>query len=460
MGVACKVGLEIHGYIATKQKLFCNCSTQVSEPNTNICPVCTGQPGSKPMLTNTEAITKSIQIGLMLGCTINSRLLFQRKHYSWPDSPNNYQRTMSGSYAVPVGEHGEFEGIRILEVHLEEDPAKWDPLTGEIDYNRAGFPLIEIVTEPDFTDSDQVGEWLRKLITTLSYIAAIDKTAGIKSDVNVSIPPKFERVEIKNVNSQSAIIDAIEVEVVRQSQEIALGKYIPMQTRTYDAVAKQTLFMRSKESAMDYMFIPDPDIPYIDISADVVANLQAALPQTPSEKKAKLLTLGVKEEDAHVLSSEFTLISLFEQLSESIPVDILTTYLRRELVGFANYNKVDLGEITLNGAQISVLLGYVRDKKISDPTAKDVFRRVLADGDVGMFDVTSYLTTQQLFLVEDASALENWCRQAIAEQPKAVEDYRSGSANALNFIVGQVMKKAKGQATPQAVRDVVIRLLG
>jgi aspartyl-tRNA(Asn)/glutamyl-tRNA(Gln) amidotransferase subunit B len=456
MGISCKVGLEIHGYIATDQKLFCNCSTRVSEPNTNICPICTGQPGSKPMLTNGEALTKAIKIGLMLGCTINSRLLFQRKHYSWPDSPNNYQRTMSGSYAVPVGEHGFFEGIRITEVHLEEDPAKWDPVTGEIDYNRAGFPLIEIVTEPDFSDSEEVGEWLRKLITTLSYIAAIDRTAGIKSDVNVSIPPKFERVEIKNVNSQSAIVDAIGIEVSRQQSEISLGKSIPMQTRTYDAGTKQTLFMRSKESAMDYMFIPDPDIPYIDISPDFVASLKADLPQTPSEKKAHLLRLGVKEDDARVLCSEFTLVTLFEKLSASIPIDILITFLRRELVGYANYHKLDVFDISLNETQITTLLLYVKDKKISDPTAKEVFRQLLANNDL---DVSEYIKIHNLFLESDSSQLNTWCQEAIFENPKAVSDYKGGSAASLNFLVGQVMKKAKGKASPQLVGSALVDLL-
>ena len=194
-----KIGLEIHGYINTEEKLFCSCKSEhglkFSKPNTNICPICTGQPGSKPLLPNKLAINKVIQITLILGCKINDNLIWQRKHYDWPDLPKGYQNTISGPYATPVGIKGNFLGIRIKEAHIEEDPAAWDPKSGEIDYNRSGSPLIEIVTEPDFKDSEQVIEWLKQLIITLSYIKALDKSSGIKAYVNISIPElKGERV--------------------------------------------------------------------------------------------------------------------------------------------------------------------------------------------------------------------------------------------------------------------------
>jgi len=187
-----KIGLEIHGYLLTKEKLFCTCSTPYKqkstiEPNTNICPTCTGQPGAKPMLPNKEAIHDVIKIAAMLGCKINTeKLIWQRKHYSWPDLPKGYQNTMSGSYSIPIGEKGLFQKIGIRCIHLEEDPAAWNPETGEIDYNRSGLPLVEIVTEPDFTSSKQVIEWLKSLVLTLAYIKTLDKEAGIKADVNVS----------------------------------------------------------------------------------------------------------------------------------------------------------------------------------------------------------------------------------------------------------------------------------
>ena len=209
------IGLEIHEYIQTKEKLFCNCKAEHGmkffKPNTNICPICTGQPGSKPMLPNSEAVKKIIQIALILGCSINPKLVWQRKHYNWPDLPKGFQSTISGAYAIPVGTNGKFEGIRIKEVHIEEDPAAWNPLTGEIDYNRSGSPQVEIVTEPDFKDEEQVINWLKQLLLTLSYIKVLDKNQGIKADVNISLPEfNGKRVEngiIVKMSNKKHIVD-------------------------------------------------------------------------------------------------------------------------------------------------------------------------------------------------------------------------------------------------------------
>ncbi len=451
-----KVGLEIHGYIASQTKLFCGCAISDSaKPNTNICPVCTGQPGSKPKATNKQALENAIKIGLMLNCTINKRLLFQRKHYSWPDSPNNYQRTMSGSYAVPVGENGEFEGIKITEVHLEEDPAKWDPQTGEIDYNRAGVPLIEIVTEPDFTSSQQVKDWLDKLITTLSYLKAIQKKAGIKSDVNVSIEPKYERVEIKNVNSQSAIKEAIDFEVSRQEKEVQAQNAIPMQTRAWDDAQKETLFMRSKESAQDYMFIPDPDIPFINISQEYIQILKNDLVEPPSVKERRLITLGVSKDDALVLSKQYELIVLFEKFAKDIPIKILITFLRREVVRIANYNKKELDELIFDEKELHTLFTLIKDNKITTNVAQKILESLLLES----FDVSKYVKENGLVSVSDTSKLEEIAKQVITQNPDAVSDYKSGNEKSINFLVGQVMRQTKGTATPNVVLDVLKSIL-
>ena len=244
-----KIGLEIHGYLTTKEKLFCNCKNAHKEkeakPNTFICPTCTGQPGSKPMLPNEEAVKKLIQIALMLNCKVNTienkkPLIWWRKHYSWPDLPKGYQNTISGTYANPVGEKGNFLGIGITEVHLEEDPAAWNPDSGEIDYNRSGAPLVEIVTEPDFKTSEEVEKWLKEMILTMSYIKALDSDAGFKSDVNVSINGG-ERVEIKNMNSIGEIKKAIEHEIKRQEKE----KVEARQTRQWNVSKQHTILMRT-----------------------------------------------------------------------------------------------------------------------------------------------------------------------------------------------------------------------
>jgi len=228
------IGLEIHTYLITKEKLFCQCKAtrqKGTKPNIYICPICTGQPGAKPMLPNKTAVEKAVQVGLMLDCTINNTLLWMRKHYSWPDLPKGYQNTLSGERAFPIGENGKFHGITISSMHLEEDPAAWDPKTGRVDYNRSGLALIEIITDPEFSTAEEVGAWLKRLLHNLQYLKAVRKDAGIKVDVNVNIPNKTKRVEIKNVNSVENIMAAITHELQRQEKEG--GK--KQETRRYDA---------------------------------------------------------------------------------------------------------------------------------------------------------------------------------------------------------------------------------
>jgi aspartyl-tRNA(Asn)/glutamyl-tRNA(Gln) amidotransferase subunit B len=452
-----KVGLEIHGYIAEQTKLFCDCPIdEQAKPNTTICPVCTGQPGSKPMHTNALALEKAINISLMLGCRINTRLLFQRKHYSWPDSPNNYQKTMSGSYAHPVGEDGSFEGIGILQAHLEEDPARWDPVTGAIDYNRCGYPLIEIVTAPDFSNSTQVRAWLEKLVTTLSYIKALNRSGGIKCDVNVSIAPLYERVEIKNVNSFQSIVEAIEYEVARQAQEKTLGNAIPAQTRTWDDEKKQTIFMRTKESAADYMFIPEPDLPVIEISESYLTQLRSKLPDTPSAKILKLQSLGLKDEDAQVISAHYPLIDAFEKLvTQGISIKTLSQYLRREAISVATYNKLDIDSLRLDMTELSTVFSLLESGKITDKSAKHIIEKIL----ISPLDVQAYVNAQGLLAMSDTHALKSICQTVIATQQKAVADYRAGNSASINFLVGQVMKQTKGTAKVDVVLPLMQELL-
>ncbi|MBU2053297.1 MAG: Asp-tRNA(Asn)/Glu-tRNA(Gln) amidotransferase GatCAB subunit B, partial [Nanoarchaeota archaeon] len=275
-----RIGLEIHGYLATNEKLFCKCKSEhglkYSKPNINICPICCGMPGAKPMLPNKNAVDKTIQIALIFGCEINEKLVWQRKHYDWPDLPKGYQDTISGPYAIPIGEKGKFLGIGITECHLEEDPAAWNPKTGEIDYNRSGSPLIEIVTEPDFKNSEEVINWLKQLIATLNYVKAIDKNLGVKADVNISVP-KGARVEIKNMNSLKNIKTAIEHEIERQKKEPPKTQ----ETRMFDESKGTTIKMRTKEEAQDYRFISDPDLPIIKIEGSRVQKIKSALPETP-----------------------------------------------------------------------------------------------------------------------------------------------------------------------------------
>jgi len=454
-----KIGLEIHGYLSmleTNQKLFCMDKIDSNaQPNTNTCPICTCQPGCKPTLPNKEAVDKIITIASMLGCRINKRLLFQRKHYDYPDLPAGYQRTISGAYSTPVGEAGSFLDIGIRECHLEEDPAKWDPAAGTIDYNRSGYPLAEIVTEPDFTSSDQVREWLKKLMTTLSYIQAIDKDAGIKADVNVSIAPKYQRVEIKNVNSFKSIVKAIEYEIQRQQTALKNREKIEHETRAWDDNKGITIKMRTKETQADYMFIPDPDLPSINLKEDYIKNISKLLPEKPAEKIKKFIKKGIPKIDAEIMASEIILAELFEKVAKEIDPLLAAKWLRKELIRVVNYNKLELENIVINEKHIIQLLKLVESKKITDTTAQKILEKLI----IKPFDVNEYVKKQGMLKLGKASDLEKFCKEAIKENSQAAADYKAGEEKALHFIVGYVMKLTKGTADPNIVKDILKKLI-
>lgn len=453
-----KVGLEIHGYVKVnnKTKLFCECSLKEAEPNTNICPICTGYPGSKPMLPNKEAIDKIISIAIMLDCKINKKLLFQRKHYSWPDLPNGYQRTMSGTYAMPVGLNGNFLSIGIEEIHLEEDPARWEPETGYIDYNRSGFPLVEIVTKPDFSSAGQVRDWLKKLMTTLSYIDAIEESAGVKADVNVSIAPDFNRIEIKNINSFKSIVKAIEYEIVRQEKELKEGKKIGRETRTWDNSKEKTIFMRVKETAQDYMFIPEPDLPIIKAEESYVKKIAEELPEKPEQRIHKYTRkYKVPREDAEIISSEIMLADLYEEVAKEIDPILAAKWFRREILRVLHYSKKELSELEIEAKHIIQLLRLVETERITENVAKKILEKLIEKP----FDVDEYVKEHKLVALVEKVELEKICREAIKENPKAVEDHKRGNEKAIHYIIGSVMAKTKGTATPKEVNEILKRLI-
>lgn len=448
-----KIGLEIHGYIKTKEKLFCRCPANYKEkidPNKNICPICTGYPGAKPMLPNKEAIKKVIAIGIMLGCKINKELFFQRKHYDWPDLPKGYQNTISGSYSTTNAEKGEFLGIRIKEIHLEEDPAKWDPESGYVDFNRSGLPLVEIVTEPDFTSSKQVRKWLNDFITLMSYINCIEENAGIKCDVNISTTG--ERVEIKNLNSMYSIEKAIESEISRQSLEKSEGRKIKRETRRYDEKLKTTVLMREKEGAEDYRFIPDPDLPKIIISEKMIKEIESTLPEPPKVKKEKYIRLGIEKSQAEILTRNKDIAEFFESLT--VKNKKLAAYWTTiELLRVLNYNNKTLKEVNISPEHFSKLLDLVDSKKITELAAKEILNRFIPKSFNPEQDLRNNLR------IDDEKEIESICKEVIKLNEKAVQDYKSGEEKALNFIIGQVMARTKGRADSLITKKLIIKLL-
>lgn len=452
-----KIGLEIHVYIKTKKKLFCECETPTkkSEPNTTICPKCTGQPGSKPSLPNKNAIFNVIKLGLVLGSKITKHTNFQRKHYTWPDMPIGYQRTVSGGHIKPNGIGGEFLGIKIEELHLEEDPAAWDPQTGEINYNRAGFPLVEVVTAADFKSTSQLQDWLKEFILVLEYLNVINKDFGIKSDVNVSIEESgYKRVEIKNVNSLSNIVAAAEAEIKRQRETVAKGEEILQQTRRYDEQENETQFMRSKEDAQDYMFTPEPDLPNLIIEDILIDEIKKNIPEMPSQKREKYSKFELSKEDIEVLVSNFYLTELFEHaLEKGLNPKEVGLFLRREILRVLNYNKAtfeDLEEKDIK-QEISKLLELISNEKISYTTGQKIIEKLYEK----KFDIEQYIEKNNLIQVKDDSLIRELVIKALKQAPKAVEDAKAGNTKSLNFIVGIVMKETKGTAKPQVVNEIL-----
>ncbi len=449
------IGLEVHGYLDTKEKLFCRCKTvhgaKFSKPNTNICPICTAQPGAKPMLPNKSAIDKAIQIALILNCKINQKLVWQRKHYDWPDLPKGYQNTLSGPHAFPVGENGNFLGIRIREAHLEEDPAAWNPKTGEIDYNRSGLPLIEIVTEPDFTSSQQVFDWLKQLITTLSYIKAFDKNAGIKSDVNVSLPElKGVRIEIKNVNSITNIKTAIEKEIERQKNDVPKIQ----ETRRFDESKGTTMKMRSKEEAQDYRFISDPDLPTIKLEKSRIEKIKNALPETPGEKLQKLIKkYKIEKKYAEVLTKKFEIAEFFEKIIEKTNPKLASQWITIELLNVLKYNKKEIEETEIKPEHFIELLKLIETKKITELKAQEILRSWKEKSSSPLKEAEKQKT------ISSKKELEKVCKEIIEDNANAVADYKSGKKESLNFLIGKVMQKTSKRADFKVVKDILENLM-
>ncbi|MDP2926272.1 MAG: Asp-tRNA(Asn)/Glu-tRNA(Gln) amidotransferase subunit GatB [Nanoarchaeota archaeon] len=449
------IGLEIHGYIETGEKLFCECKNfhdmKIIKPNTNICPICTGQPGSKPMLPNKEAIKKIIEIGLMLNCKLNliedkKPLIFQRKHYDWSDMPTGYQKTISGAYSIPVAENGKFLDIGITEVHLEEDPAAWNPETGQIDYNRAGAPLVEIVTEPDFKNEKQVEVWLRQLVLTLSYIKALNKDAGIKADVNVSIKNKTKRTEIKNVNSITEIVKAIISEVERHKKE----NLQTQETRRWNSEKNKTELMRTKEQAADYRFIPDPDLPGIKISRLYIEELKKSLPESPMQKLDKLIKkFKINKIDAEVLTKNLEIVELFEKVVEKIPLQIALPWITVEWLSVLNYNKKTMDDVKIDPNNIIELLDLLNKNRITPLKAKDILRKFIPNSYSPIKDAEESKT------IDDYGEIKKIVKEVIKENKKSVDDLKNGEQKAFNYLVGQIMQKTNKRVDFKIAKSIL-----
>ena len=468
------IGLEVHVELATKTKIFCGCSTAFGgAPNTHTCPVCTGMPGSLPVL-NKEVVNKAIAVGLATNCTITQNCKFDRKNYFYPDNPQNYQISQlyypicrNGKVEIEVDGVKKFVGIH--EIHMEEDAGKLihDPHTDSslVDFNRSGVPLIEIVSEPDMRSADEVIAYLDKLRMIIQYLGASDcklNEGSMRADVNLSIrevgATEFgTRTEMKNLNSFKAIARAIENERERQIDLIEAGKEVVQETRRWDDTKEYSYAMRSKEDAQDYRYFPDPDLVPIIISDAWLDEIRSKQPEFREEKKVRYMEeYGLPEYDADILTGTKKLADIFE---ETIAMDAnpkkVSNWLMGETMRILKEKEMDADEITFSAENLAKLIKLTDSQAINSSVAKEVFEKVFADD----IDPDKYVEEHGLKTVNDEGALRETVERVIAANPKSVEDYHNGKEKAIGFLVGQTMKEMKGKANPGMVNQLLKELL-
>ncbi|HOM95381.1 MAG: Asp-tRNA(Asn)/Glu-tRNA(Gln) amidotransferase subunit GatB [Candidatus Methanofastidiosa archaeon] len=438
-----KIGLEIHVQLKTEQKIFCECSTDYinSPPNNNICPICTSQPGSKPMGINEKALENLLKIGLFLGCKACDKPLYiLRKHYFYPDLPSNYQRT-----SQHILEDGIFMGVGIWEIHIEEDPGRYELREGKVDLNRCGIPLAEIVTAPDIKSPEYAREFLRDLLLSLEYLGVIRGESGsVRADVNISIMGG-NRIEIKNVNSVKGVYKALKYEIVRQKAVLQRGGTISMETRHFDEGSMITKSMRKKETLADYRYIPDPDLVPFYVSPERLSQIESILPESPHNKKKRFIEeYSLGEEIVDALISDLYLSDFFEESAKnSNPIEAgkwCATELKRRL----NEKNLSISTSKVTPKHISDMINFIERGELSVKNAKWIIEDAVNTGE----EIPNLMSKKNFYQISSEDALIKILEKVIKENPKAVLDYKSGNQNALHFLFGKVVNETEGRADP------------
>ncbi len=468
------IGLEVHVELATKTKIFCSCSTAFgSAPNTHTCPVCTGMPGSLPVL-NKKVVEYAMAVGVATNCQINQYSKFDRKNYFYPDNPQNYQ--ISQLY-LPICHDGGIEietesgtkTIGIHEIHMEEDAGKlvhddWEEVS-LVDYNRSGVPLIEIVSEPDMRSAEEVIAYLDKLRMIIQYLGASDckmQEGSMRADVNLSVRKKGEpefgtRTEMKNIGSFKAIARAIEAETARQIDLLESGEKVVQETRRWNDEEGYSYAMRSKEDAQDYRYFPEPDLVPVVISDAWLQEIRDNQPELRDEKlKRYMEAFGLPEYDAKILTSVKKLADLFEETTKLCekPKKV-SNWLMGETMRLLKEHEMDAEDISFSPANLAKVIALADGGVINGTVAKEVFEKVFQED----IDPETYVEEQGLKTVNDEGALRETVARVIADNPKSVEDYRNGKEKAIGFLVGQTMKAMKGKANPGMVNQILKEML-
>ncbi len=468
------IGLEVHVELATKTKIFCGCSTAFGgEPNTHTCPVCTGMPGSLPVL-NKQVLDYAIAVGLAANCEITRYCKFDRKNYFYPDNPQNYQ--ISQLYLpicrngwVEVETSGGKKKIGIHEIHMEEDAGKlihddWEDVS-LVDYNRSGVPLIEIVSRPDMRNAEEVIAYLEKLRLIIQYLGASDcklQEGSMRADINLSVREAGTeklgtRTEMKNLNSFRAIARAIQGETERQTELLEAGKEVVQETRRWDDAKECSYAMRSKEDAQDYRYFPDPDLTPVRIDDAWLERIKAAQPEFRTEKMARYREeFGIPDYDIEIITNSKRMADLFEETTAICgqPKKV-SNWLMGETLRLMKETETDAEDIRFSPENLAKLIALVDEKAVSTNVAKEVFEKMFLEN----VDPRAYVEENGLKAVSDEGALRKTVEEVIAANPRSVEDYRGGKEKAIGFLVGQTMKAMQGKADPGTVNRLLKELL-
>lgn len=470
-------GLEVHTELATKTKIFCSCSTEFGgEPNTHVCEICSGMPGTLPVL-NEKVLEFAVRTGLATNCEITMNNKFDRKNYFYPDLPKAYQISQlylpicrNGYIEINDSINGGKKKVRIHEIHMEEDAGKlihdeWNDCT-LVNFNRCGVPLLEIVSEPDIASADEAVQYVEKLRDILQFCGVSDckmQEGSLRADVNVSVMEKGSdqlgtRTEMKNINSFKAIHNAIESEARRQQEIIEDGGKVVQETRRWDDAKGESHAMRSKEDAQDYKYFPDPDIPPVCLTEEYVEKIRKTLPELPDAKKERYTTqLGLSEYDTSMICSSIYYVRLFERTVEITgnPKDS-ANWIMGELMKMLNDTQTLPENMHFRQDSLGEIINLLNSNKISRDSAKKVFKAVFEE-DVIPAD---YVKAHNMEVLSDTGAIRSVVEEVIAGNQKAVEEYKGGKSQSFNFLIGQCMRALKGKAPAAEVTKILKEILG
>ena len=473
------IGLEVHVQLNTNTKMFCSCSSNYLdvEPNTYVCNICLGLPGSLPSV-NYEAVISAIKLGLSLNCRISNLTKFDRKNYVYPDLMKGYQISqldfpiaIEGNMKVKNSEN-KFTEIRINRVHMEEDVAKLihDEISGEVlvDLNRSGMPLLEVVTEPDFRSAAEAENYLTNLQSIVRYLGignANMEEGSFRCDANVSVREKGsnvlnEKVEIKNMNRIKAVSRAIEYEIKRQTSEFKAGNRIIQETRGWDDIKSESIPQRSKEDAHDYRYFPEPDLPVIKLRNETIEKIKNELPELPEEKfKRYVNEIGISEYDARIIISNKNKTAFFEDVLtnfKKMDPNLVSNWLNVEINGVSNNLKdYELEKMKLSSKNFGKLIGLVSENQINKNSGKEILSKIYLTDE----DPIELVDKMGLKSMDNKDELVNMVNGVLKDNNSAIEDYRKGKENAVRFLIGQVMKKSRGTANPSETEEEIVRQL-